>query len=234
MPTTLLTPAHQGILEIIMWVAQLRIWREKSIVVAATAGINAFGASYYLNAFRKSGKDMVTKVIFVGGPDKAKLAAAILASPKIKVRQNEGDQIFYEHQATDTFHAQALDGSVFIVGPIVARGGVEYWTVASWAKANINRLARRISATRGASAKILGISAQEPDFFLQNTFWKLSNKEAEALYGAVQEGYYDFPRKKNLETMAQEKGVDESTLREELRKAEGKVLRAAVRQATAI
>jgi predicted DNA binding protein len=217
-----------------MWVARLKILRASGVIARATGSFNAVGASYYMNNFKRGGRGFVTKVMYLGGPEKEKLYEAMLGHRKIRVLSREGDQVIYEHKATDTFHARVLDGSVFIVGPIVAKEGLEYWTIASWTKKNILLVVRRLSAIKGVKVSLEGLNQEEIDFFLPATFARLSKKERQALLSAVQEGYYDFPRKKNLERMAQEKGVNESTLREELRKAEGKVLRAAVRQATAI
>ena len=217
-----------------MWVARLEIVRDSGVMVKATRHLRAFGYSYYMNVFRRGGKGYVTKVMYIGGPDKEKLFEAMRSHKKLTVHQREGDQVVYEHQALDTFHAQMLDGSVFIVGPIVGKEGMEYWTIASWRKANVQRLLRKLSRLKGVKVWLRALKQEDIDFFLPNTFARLSKKERQALLEAVEKGYYDFPRKKSLEEMAEEKGVHESTLREELRKAEGKVLRAAVKQVTVL
>ncbi|MBU1198195.1 helix-turn-helix domain-containing protein [Candidatus Micrarchaeota archaeon] len=214
-----------------MWVARIRIRREKSVIVKATSTINAFTASYYMNAFKRGEKGFVTKVLYVGGSEKEKLADVIKGSKKLRVLAREGDQIFYEHVSVDTFHAHVLDGTVFTVGPLIAKGGAEYWTIGSWKKAHIRRLLTKLKRLKGIASELLGIRQDTIDFFLPNTFAALSIKERTALLEAVEKGYYDFPRRVSLERLAEEKHVHESTFREQLRKAEGKVLRSASKQA---
>ena len=53
---------------------------------------------------------------------------------------------------------------------------------------------------------------------------KLSKKQKDALSVAVKEGYYGFPRKKELNDLAKLSKVSFSTFREHLRKAENKII----------
>lgn len=214
-----------------MWLARLKVRRDSGVVGRATGRLDALGASYYLNTYRRGRESLVTKVMFLGGKDKELLFQVMLGHKKLRIRSREGDQVVYEHLATDTFHAQMLDGSVFIVGPVVARQGVEHWQVGSWKKAHLLRLVRRLKRVKGVRASLEGVHEGALDFFLPNTFAALSRGERSALLQAVAAGYYDFPRRRNLEQLARDNGVHESTLREQLRKAEGKVLAAAAKQA---
>jgi len=53
---------------------------------------------------------------------------------------------------------------------------------------------------------------------------KLSNKQKEAIQLAVKEGYFDFPRKINLEGIAKRMKISKQTLQQHLRIAEKKLV----------
>ncbi|MFH0972174.1 MAG: helix-turn-helix domain-containing protein [Candidatus Micrarchaeota archaeon] len=213
-----------------MWVAELKLKREKSIIVAGSAGFDVTIASYYLNVFEKDNKAFVNKVVLVQGPDKEKYLKGLISHFGKKVRCVEGNQVFYQHESLDAFNAQVMNSEVIFTKPIVGKGGFEYWTIASWDKKHLKDLAKKISKTKGAKVWVLGIREQPIDLFISNVFERLSAKQLAALKKAAAEGYYDFPRKNSLEQIARKAGVDESTFREHLRKAEGAVIKASLRE----
>lgn len=62
------------------------------------------------------------------------------------------------------------------------------------------------------------------DIYVARLLPKLPEKQEEAIKLAFQNGYYDFPRKINLDKLAKIKKVSKPTFRENLRKAEAKLM----------
>src|SRR3989338_7272326 len=62
------------------------------------------------------------------------------------------------------------------------------------------------------------------DIFLPHIYPKLSPKQKEAIELAVKQGYYEFPRKIELEKLAEISGVKRQTYQENLRRAERKLV----------
>lgn len=213
-----------------MWVAELRIWKEKSVGVRATERYDVEAQSYYLNVFRKNGKDYVNKAMVIKGPDRNAYIEFLRAQPKFHVYASEGDKVFYSHESMDALNAQVADENVFFVKPITGKGGFEYWTIASWSKSDIAAFIKKVGKMKGVKVRILGLRQKDVDIFLSSALNRLTKKQLGALKKAVSEGYYDFPRKKDIKNLAQEEGVDESTLREHLRKAESEIMKAALEQ----
>ena len=214
-----------------MWVAELQIAREKSEIIRQTKNLRATIASYYLNVFKKGKRSFVNKVAVIEGPDKDKMFAFVLKTPKFRVHAIEGNQVFYEHESLDTFNARVLNSSVFLVRPIFGKGGLDYWTVGSWNKENVRKFVKKLNSMKGVEARLLSLKEEKVDMFLSSAFSNLSKKQANAVKKAVALGYYDFPRKISLEELAKKEGVNESTFREHLRKAEGRIMNAALKQA---
>jgi predicted DNA binding protein len=62
------------------------------------------------------------------------------------------------------------------------------------------------------------------DIFLPHVMPKLSDKQKEVINLAVKRGYYEFPRKVNLNGLAKELKLSKPTLQQHLRTAEKKVV----------
>ncbi|HLC47778.1 MAG TPA: helix-turn-helix domain-containing protein [Candidatus Norongarragalinales archaeon] len=214
-----------------MWVAEFKLKREKSVLIAATAKYNVNIASYYLNVYSHKGRAFVNKVSLVQGPDKAQYIKLLVSHMAEKVRTVEGNQVFYQHEGMDAFNAQVMNSEVIFLRPIIGKGGFEYWTIASWSKSNLHELERKIARMKGVKIWLLSLHEEPVDIFLPNVFEHLSKKQREAIEKAASLGYYEFPRKISAQDIAKKEGVDESTFREHLRKAEMKIIKAAVRQA---
>ncbi len=200
------------------------------MIIASTGKYDVITASYYLNVFNKAGKAYVNKVVLVQGKDKREFSEVLIKHMGKRVRVVEGNQIFYQHEGLDAFNANVMTSEVLFVKPIIGRGGYEYWTIASWNKRNLHELVNKISKMKGVKVWLLGIKEEPFNLFLPNVFEFLSQKQLNALRKAMEGGYYEFPRKISLEELAEKDGVNESTFREHLRKAEIQIIKAALKQ----
>jgi predicted DNA binding protein len=61
---------------------------------------------------------------------------------------------------------------------------------------------------------------------LSSAFSKLTEKQVDALMAALDNGYYEVPKKMTAEEIARKYGVPRTTYEEHVRKAESKILRA--------
>ncbi|HLD75600.1 MAG TPA: helix-turn-helix domain-containing protein [Candidatus Norongarragalinales archaeon] len=214
-----------------MWVAELKVWRKDSIGTRKTADLDVVAASYYLNAFRKRGEGHVAKVLVVRGKDKEKYKEIFQKHPRLNVHAIEGDQIFYEHKILGSPNVKAEGEGIFFIKPIVAKNGFETWTVASWDKSKIRQFIRNTKASGGVRIELCSLKKKSVDVFLSSALNRLTAKQRESLELAMRQGYYEFPRRHSLEQIARQLGVDESTFREHLRKAESVIMKSALEQA---
>lgn len=211
-----------------MWVADLKILKEKSTAVKATERFNVVIQSFYLNVFKHRGKAFVNRVIVVKGPDKNAYIDFFKKIPSITIRAVEGDKVFYCHKPINALNSRVADSTVTFVKPVTASKGFEYWTVASWDKKKLTAFIRKVGKVKGVKVTVLSLKQKEVDIFLSSALNKLSAKQLNALTKAVAMGYYEFPRRHSLEQVAASEDVDESTLREHLRKAESIILKGAL------
>jgi len=119
-----------------------------------------------------------------------------------------------------------MTSSIIFLKPILGKNGFEYWTVGSWNKENVSVLVKKIRKIKGVQIWLMGIKEEPVDVFLPNVFSRLSKKQLSTVKKAMSSGYYSYPRKISLEKLAKLDGLNESTFREHLRKAEAKIMEA--------
>jgi len=116
------------------------------------------------------------------------------------------------------------------IQPATYRGGWEYYRLISFSERDL----RKVFATLEKYCKVEAISRRPiPSGTVKETmlvstatlFGGLTRKQVQALVFAVENGYYQVPKKVTTEEMASKLRLPRTTYEEHLRKAEGKVLR---------
>ena len=116
------------------------------------------------------------------------------------------------------------DKRIIQTKPVIQKqDGMEVWEMASWDKEPLINILHRLP--KEFKIKIKSIQQTKLDeLFLPHIMPKLSNKQKEAIQLAVKEGYFDFPRKINLEGIAKRMKISKQTLQQHLRIAEKKLV----------
>lgn len=114
--------------------------------------------------------------------------------------------------------------------PTVYRGGWEYYRLVSFSEKDL----KKVFSTLEPYCKVEIISKRSiPEGAVKETmlvstsslFGGLTRKQMQALVFALENGYYQVPKKVTTEQMASKLRLPRTTYEEHLRKAEGKVLR---------
>ena len=122
----------------------------------------------------------------------------------------------------EEIYSPAFDPKIIRNKPVVQRAdGWEEWELACWDKATLTKVLQ-IPTFKIKNLSIRNLPLK--DIFLPKIYPKLSPKQKEALEMAVKEGYYNFPRKLDLEDLAKIAKVKRQTYMENLRKAENKLV----------
>ena len=207
-----------------MWVAKFKVWHADSAAIECSRDFpESQFLTYYLNNFDKGGKTFINKVAITMGPQKNELQRRLAEDPRLVSSKMDGHQLFYTLRAQDAFHELLFDRTVFFTKPILVRNGLEYWTVASWSKADLTALHDRVKALEfkhKATIEMTEMREETLDLFIPNVLSRLTDKQRDALAAAVREGYYEYPRRVSLEELAKRVGVPRTTLQSHLRKAE--------------
>ncbi len=208
-----------------MWVAEFRVWHAGSYTLEQTAELDVKIYIVYLNPHLKHGKLGLNRAMVVTGRDADKCLKMLRQEKRLKIKRIEGNQVFYEINPSASYHTAVISPELFLVRPILMQGGFEYWTLASWSK---KRLVNFVSAVKNskinAEIKLISIKQEPVQLFSSPQLANLTSRQREAFLLAMHNGYYNFPRKVNLHELAHLFGTNVSSFRENLRKAEQKIL----------
>ena len=217
-----------------VWIAEFKVWHAGSVILELTRKYDATAVGYYLGLFQERGRASFIRGTVIYGPEAEKVKSKLHTDPRVRVLGEEAGQAFYSAAVKEAFHAAVFDRSVFFTKPIFVTKGSEYWTVAALRKQDLLSLYERIRAlgSQRATIKLLSIKEKPQHVFLSSILSELTDTQRKVLQTAVENGYYEHPRKAYLEDLAKKVGMPRSTFQHHLREAERKALPALVEQTT--
>ncbi len=118
------------------------------------------------------------------------------------------------------------NNKLFMVRPFYTSAeGNEYAEYCSWNKENLQECLQSMQKTPGMDIVVEKFHQTKlGDIYVANPLPQLSGKQREALQLAIAHGYYNYPRKIELQQLAKLMKLTSSTYQEHLRKAEGKLI----------
>ena len=116
------------------------------------------------------------------------------------------------------------NNTIFMVKPFYTSAeGYEYCEYCSWNKENLQKVLYSMQSTSGMKVVVEKFHTSKlGDIYVANPLPRLSPKQREAFNLAKINGYYKYPRKIEMQKLAQIMKVSASTFNEHLRKAEEK------------
>lgn len=108
--------------------------------------------------------------------------------------------------------------------PVIQKtDGTEHWEMACWDKEPLMQILERLP--KEFEIKLKSITKTKLDeIFLPHIMPKLSDKQKQVIELAVKKGYFDFPRKINLDGLAKELKISKQTVQQHIRIAEKKLV----------
>ncbi|AGK60889.1 putative DNA binding protein [Archaeoglobus sulfaticallidus PM70-1] len=117
---------------------------------------------------------------------------------------------------------------------IVIHNGNEYWTILIYDK-NLSMTLEKLNEIEELEYEVLGIEnvkALDEGFrdVIDEISSSLSSKQKKVLIGAYMDGYFEYPKKTNLSSIANRFGIAKSTCLHHIRIAEQKILSRIIRE----
>ncbi|MBU0636515.1 helix-turn-helix domain-containing protein [Candidatus Micrarchaeota archaeon] len=209
-----------------MWVAEFKVWHKGSPLLPLSEQMDVHMFSQYLNTFEEKGKPKIMRMAVFWGKDKENAIKELYKHTDSEVIFRESDQLFFSQNATRSFHTMVSDKNVFFLGPILEEKGFQWWKVGSNKKENLLRFFERIKQQKGfATIELLSIKDKKIGLLSFSKMPELDERDLEWWKKALQEGYYQYPRKASLEELSKKMGIPYSTLKDHLRKTESFLMR---------
>jgi len=216
-----------------MWTLKLKVKEEWSIYSFAA---NKYKIKIYLlsqNYFLKNKKYYFTgSGIIEGSEDKINLVMNHFKTNKI-VDFFEHNKDFFILRYFEPLKSKRVKGVICAYNPaliqikpaIVNENGEEEWEVASFLRKDLEKFLT--AAQNNPNTKIYSFSIKKmkpKSFLISSMFPKLTNKQETALKIAIQNNYFDTPRRITIKDLSQLMNLSPSTYQFHLAKAEGKLM----------
>ncbi len=206
----------------------MRFWHEGSAVIPLAQKYKLTVLCFPLNRFSKGSRIHLTSAhIVLGEQNNVKAYLNEIAkNPRYENLECEGNLVIYTLKAKKSAtHLQMyLSPELIFVKPTVVKpDGFEYLEVAALQKSvltNFLKIAQkwgRVDMQKIAEGKIR-------DFYVPHVMPDLTEKQKEAINLAYKNGYYSFPKKIDIQSLAKKAGLSPSTFQEHLRKAEKRLI----------
>ncbi len=211
-----------------MWVAKMKFWHKNSLAIEAAKKFNVTILAFPLNTVIDEKTVHLTAGHLVIGDKKGKekYFQFVKKQPKYKNVEIEGDFVVYAYEAPvkETHLQMYFTPEIFFIKPVTVKpDGYEYIEFGSWDKKNLTNFMKKVKKW----LKIYDFSIKKDkvtDIYLPHLMPKLTEKQKNAVSIAYQQGYYEYPRKTNIERLSKTMKVSPSTFQEHLRKAEEKLM----------
>ena len=204
-----------------MWVADFRVWHKGSLFIALWDKYKLHAYSRYLNTYEERGVPKIMREAVFWGENSNKAVDFIRLWPSSKIIYSEKNRVIFSTNAIKSFHSTVLSSEVFLMNPILEEYGWQFWTLGSSSKENLLKFFNKIKSMQGeAKIELIQIKKATLDEFSLVSKPTIDFRDVEWWQRAMNEGYYEYPRKISLKDLSKKLGVPFSTLKDHLRKTE--------------
>ncbi len=162
-----------------------------------------------------------------GEPDAVKrFLEDIKKDKRVANLEISGNTMFFIGKDKEGIPSSFYNQKMFFTKPVfVDRKGYECWETASYDRNILTQFLEKLQKRRYSHLEVL----QLKNIRLNNIYFpaiapELTEKQKRAFDLAVEEGYYDIPKRTELKKLAQLMGVSLATYQEHLKRAEAKVI----------
>lgn len=216
-----------------MWVLKFTLKDEEGIFSWRNKQFKVKTYAYRTGHYVKGNKTYVNVVLLLDGKEENKIEFIKSLEKDKFIRKIEVKKDLINCLITKpvTFSSKRKENVFYSLGLIHIKPvftneeGIEYWELGCWDRKplqEISKIARKLYNGKILSFKELKVS--ESDFLFFSLYPKLTQKQKEAFMLALENGYYEFPRKIELKELAKIMKSSYTTLQFHLRKAERKIM----------
>lgn len=214
-----------------MWHLKIKYRHSDCIYAPKLKELKLKGFFYFLNEYSKNTYTYTSAMIYLWGNEKniRKYTNYLKNHPKVVNSSIQKNVIFVLAKHSKELEVYKVGYNPIIIYPApsyLSDDGFEIIDMASWNRKDLEESIKALKRNRTTTyLEILKFSKlKTEDIFVSKLMPDIAPKQKEALENAISNGYYSFPRKINLDTLAKISKVSKATFRENLRKAEIKML----------
>ena len=210
-----------------MWIARLTLRYDLSVLGKRCERYKVSSLGMVLPHYTSEG---VTRFLYyetLTGEDQplALLIEDLKNDPTLKDVEVSGGAAFFaqEISSEEKHPRKMLTQGVFFLSPIKTdKEGIEHWELGSSDEKKLRDFVVVLQKEH-LDIKVVNITSQKLEQEYGQMMPSLTSAQEQAVTLAAKRGYYNYPRKVDLQMLAGEAGKSLSTLREHLRKGEKKI-----------
>ena len=211
-----------------MWKAIFEVTHKSCILAPICKKHQVTDFVYLLNAWEEGNFFYYSEAHILQGKEaeKKKFIEDLKKEESIEKFEEKGNFIITLNKRPSWMSAYMplWDKRIIQTKPVIQKiDGTEIWEMASWTKEPLSQILERLPEEFNIKIKSIK-QTKLSEIFLPHIMPKLSDKQKEVIQLAVKKGYFDFPRKINLDGLAKEMKISKQTLQQHLRTAEKKLV----------
>jgi len=210
-----------------MWIAKFRNWHKDCLIRPLCEKYKVTDYVYLLNSWGDRNKFYYTELHILDGEREyiEKFITGFKKNKSFREVESQDNWIFTLNVLTGRNakdYSVVFDRRIIYIKPVVQRtDGYEDWEIASWDR----DVLMKIMENSHFDMKLVFVrKLKKSDLFLPQIQPEISEKQKQAINLAIKNGYYNFPRKNDLNELSKVAKVSKQTFQENLRKAENKLI----------
>ncbi|PIN75635.1 hypothetical protein COV18_02195 [Candidatus Woesearchaeota archaeon CG10_big_fil_rev_8_21_14_0_10_37_12] len=210
-----------------MWIGHFNVWHENCIYLKNASKYNVVISMYPLSSYREGNYTYHTNVnILIGQENNIRTFVNEIKKDERCLKFSGEGNVFISHiklKDSDHHTTNYYTPKVFLLKPVVHKDGKEDWLFGAWEKETITDLYKIFK--KHFIVKLVSIEKSDfTDVFVPQVMPKLTNRQKEVLQLAIKDGYFDYPKRTDLEKLAKQMNISRVTFQEHLKKAQSKIL----------
>jgi len=214
-----------------MWYLKFKYRHSDCIYAQKLQELNVNGYFYYIGEYIKGDYTYTSAMLQLIGDKKAvkKYIKYLKNHKKISKIEIYENVVFIlaKHKKELVLYESAYGPQLIYTSPAyLSKEGYEIMEVACWDRKPLQDLIASLEKNKTTTYfEILQFKQKKlDDIYVAKLLPKLPEKQKEAITLAFKKGYYNFPRRINLDKLAGISKISKQTFRENLRKAEAKLI----------
>lgn len=211
-----------------MWVLKLKIKHDCTIGNRCEQ-FNVVSYSIPLGNWRERGFNFTSERHTLEG-DKRNVGSFITDIKKDKRVLNleiDKNTLFFIGKSKGTkIPSSFYNPKMFFPKPVfVDKQGYEFWEIASWDRSVLTNFLSKLKKQRDMEIKMLSFKdTRLNDVYFPSVMPPLTEKQKRVFELAVEEGYYDIPKRTDLKKLSKLMKISLATFQEHLKRAEAKII----------
>jgi len=210
-----------------MWILKVKI-KHDCTIASRCEKFGLISHSLALSNWKKKGYDFTSQRHTLEGDEKSisKFFDELKKDKRITNLEIDKNTVFFIEKRKDTIPSSHYHPKMFYVKPVyVNKKGYEFWEMGSWERKQLEIFLNSLKKEKGLDVELLSFRNTK----LNNIYFpaiapNLTEKQKRAFELAVEEGYYDIPKRTELKKLSKMMKISLATYQEHLKRAEAKVV----------